>query len=273
MDPRTTSVTMNGLRLCCHDWGPPGAPPLLLLHGITGQARSWDRVARALTPEHRVLALDLRGHGESEAAPDGDYRVVTLAADLAAVIEALALGPCVVVGHSLGGRVAIAHAAAHPEQVSRLVLVDAPAETAPGGLARIRRQAAVAPRSFASFEEAVRLVAAVRCADPGETREQLRHALRTLPDGQVTFKTDPRLLDQLASGELQSAPLWAELPRLECPVLLVRATRSDVLSPEVTGRMLAALPRGRLVELDCGHGVPFEQPAALEREIRVFLAT
>src|SRR5689334_6122580 len=99
-------VAVQGLDLHYVEWGPPEAPPVVLLHGITGHARTWDHLARALSPRFRVLALDQRGHGDSAAAADGDYRVETMAADLAAFADRLGLRRFSMVALSMGGRVA-----------------------------------------------------------------------------------------------------------------------------------------------------------------------
>jgi pimeloyl-ACP methyl ester carboxylesterase len=89
---RDRTVTLHAQRFHYTEWGDPTAPPLVMLHGITGHARTWDGDARALSGRYRVLALDQRGHGDSDPAPDGDYTTGTLAEDLAAFCEALALG-------------------------------------------------------------------------------------------------------------------------------------------------------------------------------------
>ena len=105
------TVRVNGITLHYLDWGPAGAPPVVLLHGITGHARVWDRLAERLVPGRRVLALDQRGHGDSDAAPDGDYRVATMADDVAAFAGSLELDRFTLLGHSMGGRMAIQYAA------------------------------------------------------------------------------------------------------------------------------------------------------------------
>ncbi len=105
------SVRVNGITLHYLDWGPAGAPPVVLLHGITGHARVWDRLAERLVPGRRVLALDQRGHGDSDAAPDDDYRVGTMADDVAAFAGSLELERFALLGHSMGGRIAIQYAA------------------------------------------------------------------------------------------------------------------------------------------------------------------
>jgi pimeloyl-ACP methyl ester carboxylesterase len=118
------TVLLHGLPFHYREWGPPTAPPLLLLHGYTGNARTWDTVAQALTEAYRVLALDLRGHGESPRTPDGRYPPAMIAGDVQAFAAALGLRHVPIVGFSFGGHAAYAVAAAQPGQVSRLVLVE-----------------------------------------------------------------------------------------------------------------------------------------------------
>src|SRR5215469_10146349 len=95
------TVKVNGVTLHYVDWGPPMAPPVLLLHGITGHARVWDHLAERLAPGRRVLA------------PDHDYRVITMADDIAAFVGSLRLDRFALLGHSMGGRIAIKYAADH----------------------------------------------------------------------------------------------------------------------------------------------------------------
>lgn len=121
------TVTRDGVRLVCRDWGGPGQP-VVLLHGLAGHAGEWDRTAQRLSPRHRVIALDQRGHGASERHPQ-DVSRDAYVADVIAVLDQLALRRPVLVGQSLGGHTAMLTAAAHPERVRALVLVEA----GPGG--------------------------------------------------------------------------------------------------------------------------------------------
>ena len=98
---RDETLTLNGLRFHYRDWGNPQASPLVLLHGYTSHARSWDTIARRLADRFRVLALDQRGHGESEHAADYDEQ--RLLEDLAAFVDALGLATFAPVGFSIGG--------------------------------------------------------------------------------------------------------------------------------------------------------------------------
>ncbi len=116
---RDETVTLDGVRLHYRDWGDPTAPPVVLLHAYTQHARTWDTVARALAKRFRVLALDQRGHGESDWA--ADYHELRLVADLAGFVEALGLATASLVGFSIGGSAAISYAQLYPDRVERLV--------------------------------------------------------------------------------------------------------------------------------------------------------
>ena len=138
-EPRDATPPLRGFRLHYVEWGDPAAPPLVLLHGITGHARTWDTLALALADRWRVLALDQRGHGDSEAAPDGDYTVGAMADDLGAFADALGLPTFSLLGLSMGGRVAMGFAGAHPSprRAARHRRYRVPISTRPG-MARIR---------------------------------------------------------------------------------------------------------------------------------------
>jgi pimeloyl-ACP methyl ester carboxylesterase len=272
-------VTLQGQRLHYVAWSadaPAGTdlPPLIFLHGVTGHARTWDDEARALRTRYRVFALDQRGHGDSDPAPDGDYTTGTLADDLDAFVQALGLARITLVGLSMGGRVALAYAGRHPHGVERLVVVDIGPEIALAGRARVGAMMATAPERFASVDEAMALM---RRANPryGDAllRHRAEHGLRATAGG-LTWKYDRELRDAVRQGRWRDPtdlwPLWAAIA---CPTLVVRGAESDILSKEIAGRMLAAQPRAQLVEIaEAGHTVPGDQPAAFLETLRSFLA-
>ena len=269
------SLTVRGQRFHLTDWGPPDGPPVLLLHGVTGHARTWDTEAAALAHRYRVIALDQRGHGDSDPAPDGDYSLAATAGDVAAVVDALGLTRVSIVGLSLGGRVAIVYTALHPERVQRLMVVDIGPEIAPAGRVRVGTMMASSPERFASVEEAFRQA---RAANPRYVeallRERVTHALRPLPDGGYTWKYDRAIRDAVREGrwreDLDAWPLWGAIT---CPIVIVRGAQSDVLSPEIVTKMIEARPRARLVEVaGAGHTVPGDQPALFLEALRAFLA-
>lgn len=268
---RTAKV--NGLTLHYLDWGPADAPPVVLLHGITGHARVWDHLAARL-PGRRVLALDQRGHGDSDPAPDDDYRVVTMTDDLAAFAGSLRLERFALVGHSMGGRIAIKYAADHTARLERLVIIDIGPDIAVAGLLRVRDMMAGSPDRIESEEWAVEYV---RRANPLQNvdmlRERVRHGLRRLPDGGLTWKYAKGLRDMMREGRREALDLWEPLPRIACPTLIVRGAESDILSPDVAKKMTERLPDGRLVEIaGAGHTVPADRPDEFVQQIRAFLS-
>ena len=267
------TVKVNGITLHYLDWGSADAPPVVLLHGITGHARVWDHLAQRLAPGRRVLALDQRGHGDSDPAPDDDYRVGTMADDVAAFVGSLRLDHFALVGHSMGGRIAIKYAADHAARLERLVIIDIGPDIALAGLQRVRDMMANAPERIESEEWAVEYI---RRANPlqdlGMLRERVRHGLRRQPDGELTWKYAKGLRDMMRAGRRDAVDLWEPLPRITCPTLVMRGAESDILAPEVAKKMAERLPDGRVVEIaGAGHTVPADRPEEFAREIRAFL--
>jgi len=268
-------LDLHGQRFHYTDWGNAHAPAVLLLHGITGHARTWDDEAAALASHYRVLALDQRGHGDSDAAPDGDYTTASLAEDVAAFVDALRVRTFAIVALSLGGRVAIAYAARHPERVARLVVVDIGPDIAVAGSARIGGAMAASPERFATPREAF---AWVRAANSRSTERWLRlridHGLRPTADGGFTWKYDRGIRDAIRTGRFTDPiDLWAAWAEITCPTLLVRGVASDVLSRETATRMLATCATAELVEVaDAGHTVPGDQPERFLALVTEFLA-
>ncbi len=246
---------------------------MVLLHGITGHARVWDHLARHLTPARRVLALDQRGHGDSDPAPDDDYRVGTMADDLAAFAGSLHLDRYALVGHSMGGRIAIQYAGEHAARLERLVIIDIGPDINLAGLQRVRDMMANAPERIESEEWAVEYIRRANPRqDPDLLRERVRHGLRRQPDGELTWKYARGLREMMRAGRRDTVDLWEPLPRITCPTLVVRGAESDILAPDVAKKMAERLPDGRLVEIaGAGHTVPVDRPQEFVREIRGFL--
>jgi esterase len=268
------TLDLHGQRFHYTDWGSPVAPTLIFLHGITGHARTWDDEARLLAGRFRVIALDQRGHGDSDPAPDGDYSDAALLSDLEAFVGALGVARLSLVALSLGGRVAINYAGRHPERVDRLVIVDIGPDIAPAGRARVGGLMAHAPEHFETLED---VVAYQRANAPRYTEAMLRHraqhAVRPLPDGGFGWKYDRALRDAIRQGQMRvPANLWPQWSAIQCPTLLVRGSESDILTDEIAKRMLEILPSARLAVVpDAGHTVPGDQPVVFQTLLREFL--
>ena len=271
---RDHTVLLHGTRFHYTEWGEAAAPPVILLHGVTGHARTWDDEARALSAAWRVFALDQRGHGDSDPAPDGDYTTATLCDDLATFIDSLGLAQVTLVALSMGGRVAIAYAGRYPSRVQRLVVIDIGPEIAAAGGGRVGAMMAGSPERFESVARAIEYA---RTNAPRYTEAMLRHrvehGVRALAGGGVTWKYDRAIRESIRTGRWRDPidlwPLWAAIT---CPTLIVRGAESDILSGEIARRMLAAQPRAKLVEIpNAGHTVPGDQPQAFLDVLKEFL--
>lgn len=260
----TSAVELNvragTLRLHALDWGNPEAPPVLLLHGSNGHARLWDDVAAALANRARVLALDLRGHGDSDRPAPPAYRLTDYAADVCSVAEALRLPPLVLVGHSLGGLVTMLVAGEGRLPLRGAALLDIEANPPPYQAQHLNAAGLRPARRFASAEDVIAFEAR---SLPDVPRERLArvamNGVRRLPDGMLAQKADREALVQFE--QIDCRP-W--LPRIACPALVVRGANSTVMRGEVAKQMVAALPRGRLVEIaGAGHQLIIEQPEAV----------
>jgi pimeloyl-ACP methyl ester carboxylesterase len=265
---------INGLRLHYRDWrGPqPDAPLLLLLHGFTSHARTWDPFAPAFATAYRVLALDARGHGESEWAPPGSYTAAEQASDVVKLVDALGYERASLVGSSMGGRSAYNCAIARPDLVDRLVVVDISPTVAAAGSARIRGGVERNDR-FGSVEEAVEsLTMLLQGSPPAAVRARAESNLLLCEDGSLTWRYDAALRQPAGLPRPDGDDQWARLGRITARTLLLRGGNSDVLAPEDARRFVETVPDARLVEIpDSGHSITVDQPARFLAAVAPFL--
>lgn len=268
---RDDYLQLDDLRLHYREWSDATAPPLILLHGFTGHARSWDSFSRAMSRQYRVLALDQRGHGESGWTTD--YSTAAMVADLRAFVAALHLDHFDLLGLSMGGSVAYHYASSRPSGLARLVIVDIGPELVASGSQRI--QAGVqAADTFDSIEAAI---AANRAANPradeDEMRHRVRHNLMRAADGRWTFRYDRALR---APGRPRPRPRgeenWVAWRAINVPTLLLRGSVSDILARDAAERMASEIPECRLIEIPgSGHSIPLEAPARFLEAVQTFL--
>lgn len=284
MEPRSLRVAAaDGLALHALVWSDAGVP-FVLLHGFSNDAHVWDDFAPAVAPYYRTIALDLPGHGDSDRDPSLGYDHLSMARHVAAATSSLGIERLVLVGHSMGGRVAMRFAGLHPERLAGLVIVDAGPELDARGTTRIRLDAASqSDRSVASVAEYEAVLARAYPLARAETLARLaRHGLRRRDDGRLEPKTDPALFRAFAAEDAEAAArrsaeetaaLWRALEGAPCPTLVVRGAASDVLSPDVADRMADdALPRGRLaVVARAGHSVMIDNPEGFRDAVARFV--
>ncbi len=256
----------DGLTLNYETWGDTESPAVILLHGFTGDLRSWAPHVEALAGDYRVIALDMRGHGLSSAPDDlASYTIEAYAADLAALLDHLEIDLCAVVGSSFGGMVALQFATTWPERVAGLVISDSsaaydhPRHAEPY---REREQRMLESEEIVRHHGTAELGkrAAARVSDPfladGLVRRYSRMSSEGYLGGAQVRRTRGDLLPVLQD-------------RLSMPVLLCIGDQDPVLS--ATEVMAEQLPGARFVLFrDCGHGIPNLRPEAFVAQILAF---
>jgi len=253
-------IEANGIELHVEQRGA-GGPALVFLHYWGGSSRTWQHVVDALSPDYRTIAIDQRGWGKSASPPAG-YALSDLADDALALVDALHLESYLLVGHSMGGKVAQLVASRRPRGLRGLVLV-APAPPTPLALPLDARQGMV--HAYDSRESIVATVQQVLA-----------------PDGLSDRDLDTVIADSLAGASPAKAAwplatsqedITADVPKIDVPVIVISGEHDRVDPPEVLVReLLPRIPQARLVVLPgVGHLLPLEAPADLAHVIKAFV--
>jgi pimeloyl-ACP methyl ester carboxylesterase len=284
MEPTSHNVPgADGNRIHVLEWSTEGVP-LLLLHGFGNEAHIWDDFAPVAAPYYRTLALDHRGHGDSDWDAERRYDLDSLVRDVDAVTRAFEIERAVVIGHSLGGRVATLYAAKFPERMAGLAIVDIGPDIDPRGSMRIRQdvESNIEP-TFGSIAEYARVLSlAYPAATPAAIDRMARFGLRRRDDGRFEIKMDPALRRGMAdrdrdeldpSDPMSSESQWKALAGIPCPTLVVRGAASDILSADTADKMVDdVLANGRLaVVARAGHSVMTDNPEGFSEAISGFL--
>lgn len=266
-------LSVNGLRLHYLDWGNVGKQAMLLLHGFTTLAHAWDFFAPAFRDRYHILALDQRGHGDSQWAKDAAYTTEDHIVDIAGFVDALKLDNLVLVGHSMGGRNAIMYAACCPEKVARLILIDSRPDNDPVASEALGQLLTAIPDEISSIDElAPELARLYPYLSPQMCLHLAYHGLRQVENGKYTPKYDLRMRAQSAGAGYGVSELWLFFGLITCTILIVRGAESPILSQEAARRMCQMNPKARLVEIEqASHMVPQENPEAFEEAVQRFL--
>lgn len=239
------------LRLHYVDWGNREAPPLLLVHGVRDHCRNWDWVAERLRKDWHILAPDLRGHGDSEWARGGDYPTEAYVYDLWRLIHQQKLAPVTIVGHSLGGNVALRYAGLYPENVRKIVAIEGLSHS-PKLIAQTRAIpfeqrmrtwidqqhgfASRQPRRYPTLEDAIqRMHEENKHLSLEQARRLTQYGVNQNEDGSYSWKFDNylRVFPAVEMPHEDVARLWS---LIDCPTLLVYGRDSWASNPEIDGR-------------------------------------
>jgi pimeloyl-ACP methyl ester carboxylesterase len=284
-----TSQTYISQRLRLHyvDWGNPDAPPMILLHGGRDHCRNWDWIARELRSEYHIIAPDLRGHGDSQWSPDGNYSVSAFVYDLAQLIHQQKLAPVTIIAHSFGGQISLRYTGIYPENVAKIVAIEGlglppkmVAERAAKSVDQRLRDwmddqrtlSGRQPKRYTSIDQALaRMQEENRHLSPARARHLTMHGIMQNEDGSYSWKFDNyvRSFSPVDLSENELHTLWG---RITCPTLLVGGTESWAPDPREDGR--AALFQNARVEMfdNAGHWVHHDQHDGFIKCVREFLA-
>jgi pimeloyl-ACP methyl ester carboxylesterase len=278
MPAHQTGTLLSGdITLHYRRFGKPGKTPLAMLHGVSFFSYDWIEVAAALAADREVVAMDLRGFGDSSWSAAKDYSVPSNAKDILALADHLGWRKFFLFGHSMSGRHCTWCAAGNPERIAGLVLGDFSPDNAPAGSQRVAQTVANTPEVFPSVDEAMRYFKINPASPAGRTRRARFEAYLKPVAGGFTVKRDTLFRDQfrrtLESGKRAplGVDLWDALKRLRVPAKMIRGARSDLFAAETVAKVKAANPGIAIVEIDAGHNLALDNPEAVIRETRAFL--
>ena len=267
--PADRFVTVNGLRLHYLDWGNADRPPLVLVHGIGRVAHTFDIVAPSFTSQFHVLAIDMRGHGDSGWDPTANYLVEDHAKDFEAFVTTLGLRGLTLWGNSTGGRVVQVYAGLHPDNVRALIVEDVGPErpqTISDGFARGVERDAV---GWAAEDE---LLAQLKQENQGISEDQLRtyarYGSKRDDRGRLIWKRDPNLAKGFVETEL-----WQYVRRITSPTIYVIGGRSTIVPLNTQEQLKTTIPGVQIVTMPgLGHYPSQEKPDDFIRIAKEFLA-
>ena len=269
----------DGLRLHYRDYpGRDDRPPILCLPGLTRNARDFENLAARLSPEWRVIAVDLRGRGESAYAKDPmSYVPLTYVQDVEALLAELSLPSYIAFGTSLGGIVTMLLAGTARERIAGALLNDVGPEIETAGLSRIRTYVGKS-NTWPTWMHAARAVAEANGDvypdyDIEDWLAMAKRLYRLNSSGRIVLDYDMKIAEPFRVPGNEAGPdMWRALERLkQVPTLILRGDRSDVLGAATAARMVAALDRAELVTVPgVGHTPTLSEPEAVSAIDRLF---
>ena len=267
--PVDRNVTVNGLPIHYLEWGSSGKQPLILLHGISRVAHTFDHLAPHFSGNYHVIAVDMRGHGDSGWDPQGAYLVEDYVGDIEGLVAQLQLRDIVLWGNSTGGRVAQVFAGSHPELVSAVIVEDVGPERPAAISNRRADRMGQEAQGWASADE---LFAQVKRDYPRTAEPVLRgfvqHGSKQNAEGRIVWKRDPAILNGFVPTEL-----WSIVRKIKAPIIYILGGASTIVPPETQEELRRALPQAEIVTMPgLGHYPSDEEPGNFLAIVERFLA-
>ena len=264
-------VDVAGLRLRIQDYGTPGKPPMLCLHGGAANAHWYDFVAHGFSADYHMRALDLRGHGDSDWDPSGDYTYRRQAADIHELTEKLDLRDFILIGHSMGGMISSVYAATYPGRVKAVIIVDSNLVMTQERIANYNVVGNREGREYATQEEFIanyRVRPSGSMAAPEVLRHIAKHSGRQFENGRWRHKVDRKVY---VSREMVDS--FGQWNRIGIPALLMKAEHGGRITPQVIAELTSRAPQLKVAVVPAAdHHITLDNPAGFIRVTREFLA-
>jgi esterase len=249
-------LKVNGLRIHYLDYGAEGKQPLILLHGIGRIAHTFDHLSAHFNTKYHVIAVDMRGHGDSDWDPQAAYLVEDYAKDVEGLANELHLRNIVIWGNSTGGRVAQVFAGMHPELVAAVIAEDVgperPREIADGMVNRLRQED---ERGWASEDT---LFAELKAANARTSDDILRayahFGSKPRGDGRIIWKRDPKIGNGFVPTEL-----WRFVREIKSPIIYILGGRSNIVPAATQEELRKILPQAQIVTVAGAGHYPSEE--------------
>jgi pimeloyl-ACP methyl ester carboxylesterase len=280
-EPESRYYYSQRLKLHYAVWGNGDKPPLVLIHGGRDHCRNWDAVALALVDRYCIYAPDLRGHGDSAWAMGGMYSLVEFVLDISTLVNSLSEKPLTIIGHSLGGAIALQYGGIFPDRVLKVVAIEGLGPPSIEHVPAHRRMRewidhmhqieSRTPRRYSSLEEATeRMLEANPHLTPEMARHLTLHGSRRNEDGTLTWKFDNyvRIFSPYGFNLEDAQDIWG---RIEAPVLLIKGTESWAPDPVKSGRAAPIKDYESVVIQDAGHWVHHDQLGPFLDAVNEFL--
>jgi pimeloyl-ACP methyl ester carboxylesterase len=262
------TVTVAGLKIHYLEWGSAARPALILLHGISKHAHTFDHIAVDFARDYHVLAVDMRGHGDSGWSPEGAYLVEDYVKDLEGLVKQLGIRRATLLGNSTGGRVVQVFAGMHPELVEKLIVEDVGPERPQNIADAFARQVRQDADGWASEDELVKQLVARNQRTPEALLRTYAHfGTKKRDDGRLIWKRDPNLVKGFVVTEL-----WEYVSKITSPTLYVLGGASRIVPAAAQERLKQTLPNVQIVTMPgLGHYPSEENTAGFLAIINPFL--
>jgi len=261
-------VSVNGIKLHYLDYGGADKPPLVCIHGFTGNAHNFDALAPHLIKKYHAMSLDVRGRGDSQWGPQTEYIPQQYLSDLAAMLDTLGISRVTLIGTSMGGMIVTLYGGGYPDRVERVVLNDIGPDADPAGIARISSYVGGAPEHFKDLNAVAdyyrSIYPPVAKLPEAQLLDFVKWAVKPAGDGGLTWKMDPAIRLPMRGPSARPFDLWVHYARFKAPVLIVRGAESDILSRRTCEKMRHSHPQTTLVEVPgVGHAPSLLEPESL----------